>query len=142
MAKSKPTLNLASLVSTNSSTVQGPIASKSLGIFREACQDAASSSQAVEEDAVLDESSRRLVASGNLDIKGKGNIWPRNFHIFTGCVPHMVKVFSIVRQRSLSSRDKMENLDVNEALWSTFMPVLLQVAVHFGTCNRNNFRLF
>ena len=110
VAKSKPTLNLASLLSTNSSTVQSPIASKSAGILRAPCQndwtstgrlgarefnqDPASSSQRWKKDAVLDvvtrklvateedqehlkfcdgsKNTRRLVASGNSDTKGKG----------------------------------------------------------------------
>ena len=79
VAKSKPTLNLASLFSTTNSTVQSPIASKSPEIFKAPCQndwtstgrlgerafnqDAASSSQARHKDAVLDESSRRLAAT-------------------------------------------------------------------------------
>ena len=79
VAKSKPTLNLASLASTSSSTVQRPIASKSPGILRAPChpdwkstgrpvarehnQDAASSSQVWQKDAILDESTRRLVAA-------------------------------------------------------------------------------
>ena len=39
MAKSKPTLNLASLVSTNFSTVQSPIASKSAWILKAPCRN-------------------------------------------------------------------------------------------------------
>ena len=78
MAKSKPTLNLASHAATSSSTLQSPIASKSLGILRAPCQldwkstgrlvarehnqDAASSSQVWQKDAILDESTRRLAA--------------------------------------------------------------------------------
>ena len=98
VAKSKPTLNSASFVSANSSTVQSPIASKSQEILKAPCQndwtstgrlgarefnqDAASSSQAWQKDAVLDESTRRLVASENADTKGKVNIWPHNLHIY------------------------------------------------------------
>ena len=98
VAKSKPTLNSASCVSANSSTVQSPIASKSPEILEAPCQndwtgtgrlgarefnqDAASTSQAWQKDAVLDERTRRLVASGNADTKGKDNIWPHNLHIY------------------------------------------------------------
>ena len=119
-------LNLASLVSANSSIVQSPIASKSPEILKAPCQhdwtstgrlgarefnqDAASSSQAWQKDAVLDESTRRLVASENADTKGKDNIWPHNLQISTDCVPHMEKDFSIVRESyGLSPRDRREN---------------------------------
>ena len=144
-------LNLASLVSANSSTVQSPIASKIPVILKAPCQndwtstgrpgarefnqDAASSSQAWQKDAVLDESTRRLAAteedqehlnfpedskstrrlvgSGNADTKGKDNIWPHNLQISTDCVPHTEKVFSIVRQRyGLSPRDRMRKLSI------------------------------
>ena len=79
MAKSKPTLNLASPVSTSSPAVQNPIASKSPRILKtpgrkyrsrtrkpeagEFNRDAASSSQGWEKDAVLDVRTRRLVAT-------------------------------------------------------------------------------
>ena len=74
MEKSKPTKNLAFIVCTSSSTVQNPTASKCLGILKAPCQndwtstgklgarefnqDAASSSQGWQKDAV-----RRLVAT-------------------------------------------------------------------------------
>ena len=179
VAKSKPTLNLASLVSTNSSTVQSPNASKNLGILKAPCQndwtstgrlgarefnqDAASSSQAWQKDTVLDVSTRRLVAteedqehlnfpedskstmrlvaSGNSDTKGKDKIGPHHFQKSTDCVPHMEKVFSIVRHRyGLSPRDKMENLEVNAVSCGIFMSVTLQVAVHVGTNYTDNLR--
>ena len=79
MAESKPTLNLVSHAATSSSTVQSPIASKSPEILRAPCQfdwistvglvakehgqDAASSSQVWQREAMLDESTRRLVAA-------------------------------------------------------------------------------
>ena len=46
---------------------------------------------------------------------------------------------SIARQRyGLSPRDKMENLDVDAAIWCIFMPVTLQAAFHLGTdCTEN-----
>ena len=81
VAKSKPTtMNLAVSVSTSSSTVQNPIASKSPGILKAPCQkdglstrkldakehtnqDAASSSQRWQKDVVLDVVTRKLVAT-------------------------------------------------------------------------------
>ena len=45
----------------------------------------------------------------------------------------MEKVFSIVRQiRGRSPTDQMKDLDVNTAIWSIFMSVTLQAAVHLG----------
>ena len=78
--KSKPTtMNLAFTVSTSSSTVPKPDASKSSGILKAPCrtdwsstgkpdarennQDAASSSQGWQKDAVLDVGTRKLVAT-------------------------------------------------------------------------------
>ena len=80
VAKSKPTtMNLTFTVSTSSSTVQNPVASKILGILKalrrkdwsstrkpeakEYNRDAASSSQGWHKDAVLDVGTRKLVAS-------------------------------------------------------------------------------
>ena len=77
--KSKPTMNLVSLVSTSFSTVQSPIASKSPGILKALCRtdwsntgkldardrdhDAVSSSQRLQKDAFLDGSTGKLVAT-------------------------------------------------------------------------------
>ena len=172
VAKSKPTMNLAFTVSTSSSTVQNPIAStKSPEMLKAPCrkdwsntvkleaeehnQDAASSSQGWQKDAVLDVgtrkpavreedhehlnfpedtiSTRKLVASGNSETEGKDKIWPHNLQKSTDCVPHMEKVFSIVRHRcGLSPRDEMKNLDVTAAIWGTFLSVSLRAAVHLG----------
>ena len=80
VAKTKPTtMNLAFTVSTSSSTVQNPVASKSLGILKAPCRtdwsstgkrdarefnrDAASSSQGWQKDAVLDVRTWKLVAT-------------------------------------------------------------------------------
>ena len=78
VAKSKPTMNLAFTVSTSSSTLQNPIASKKPGDTqgtrkdwsntkkpeaREFNRDAASSSQGWQKDAVLDANTKRLVAT-------------------------------------------------------------------------------
>ena len=40
-----------------------------------------------------------FIASGNSEIEGKDNIWPHHLHKSKDGVPHMEKVFSIVRQR-------------------------------------------
>ena len=80
VVKSKPTtMNLAFSVSTGSSTVNSPIASKSLGILKAPCRtdwsstgkpdandrnlDAASSSQGWQKDAFLDLCTEKLVAT-------------------------------------------------------------------------------
>ena len=81
-------------------------------------QDAASSSQELQKDAVLDVSTRRLVAteedqehlnfpddsistrrlvaSGNSETEGQDKFWPHNLHTPKDGAPHMEKVFSIV----------------------------------------------
>ena len=79
VAKPKPTMNLVLLAATSSSTAQSPIASKSPWILRAPChpdwkstrkpdarehnQDAPSSSQVWQKSAIMDESTRRLVAA-------------------------------------------------------------------------------
>ena len=131
VAMVKPTLNLVTNTATNSSTVQRPIASKSPGTLRTPCQtdwkstgrpgarehneDAASSSQVWQKDAMLDErtrrlvaaekdqvllnfhenlkSTRKLVASGNSDSEGTDKFWPRNLHASPAYIPHIEKVF-------------------------------------------------
>ena len=169
VAKSKPTLNLVSLAATSSSTVQNPIASKSPEILRAPCQpdlsstgklearelnlDAASSSQVWQKDAVLDissrrllateegqehlnfpedsKSTRRLVASGNSETEGKEKFSPHNLQKSTE------KVYSIVRQRyGLSPRDEMKDLDVNAAIWSIFF------VCHSSSCSFSWQRFF
>ena len=80
-------------------------------------RDAASSSQGWQKDAVLDISTRRLVASGNSEIEGKDKNWPHNLHISKDGGPHMEKVFSNVRQRyGLSPRDEMKYLDLKATI--------------------------
>ena len=126
--------------------------SKSPGILKAHCRTDLSSSQGWHKDAVLDVgtrklvateedqehlnypedsiSSRKLVAAGNSETEGTDKIWPHNLHISTGCVLHMDKVFSVVRQSyGLSPTDQMKNLDVNTAIWGIFMSVTLQAAV-------------
>ena len=97
-----------------------------LAEHRETCSERTQSRHSVEfssvkKDAMLDESTRRLVAAevnqellnfhgnlkstrklvatGNPDIDGTDRIWPHNLHISTAYVPHIEKVFSNVRQR-------------------------------------------
>ena len=53
----------------------------------------------------------------------------------------MEKVFSIVRQRyGRSPTDRMKGLDVNTAIWSFFMSVTPQAAVHLGEDYSENLR--
>ena len=55
------------------------------------------------------------------------------FHISPDCVPHMEKVFSIVRKiYDRKPTDNLKDLDVNPAIWCIFMSVTLQAAVHLG----------
>ena len=181
VAMSKPTtMNLAFNVSTCSSTVQNLVASKSPEILKAPCrtewsstgkpdakeynQDAASSFQGWQKDAVQDAgtrklvateedqehlllffedsvSTRKLVASGNSEVEGSDKIWPHNLHVSTNYVLHMEKVFSIVRRRyGLSPIDQMKNLDVKTAIWCIFMSVTLQAAVQLGTDYTENLR--
>ena len=169
VAESKPTtMRLAIIVSTSSSAVQNPVASRRRGILKAPCrtdwsstgidakehnQDAASSSQEWQTDAVLEAgtrklvateedqehlnfpedstSTRKLVASGNSETDGGDKAWPHNLHKSTNYVLHMEKVFSIVRQRyGLSPTDQMKDLDVNTGKWGISMSVTLQAAVH------------
>ena len=75
--------------------------------------DAASSCQGWQSDAQLFSSTGKLVATehqgcsgkpdipeGSEDSKLTSRIWPHHFHISSDCVPHMEKVFSIVRKIS------------------------------------------
>ena len=84
---------------------------------------------------------RRLVASGRSEFEGKDKIWPHNLHLSVDGVPHMEKVFSIVRQRyGLSPRENMKDLDVHATTWGVFMSVTLQAADHLGTSYTENLR--
>ena len=117
VAKSKPTINLVSLVSTSSSTVQNPVASKSPVILKAPCRTdwsstgkfdakehnhAASSSQGWQKDAILDVGTGKLVVPGNSECNDED--LPHNVHISTIYVLHVEKVFSIVRQDMVSAR--------------------------------------
>ena len=83
----------------------------------------------------------KFVASRNSENQGKDKIWPHNLHTSTDCVPHMDKVFPIVRQRYvLSPKDKVKDLDVNAAICFIFMSVTLQAAVHLGKDSTESLR--
>ena len=170
VAKSRPmAMNQAVSVSTGSSSVNNPIASKSPGILKASSRqigssgklgvrlkrnsnpDAASSSQGWQRDALLDLSTGELVAtdkdqkyhnhpekicrvgpvpSGYRDYPGDpetpedsedsepdSRIWPHHFHVSPDCLPHMEKVFSIVRQTyDRSPTDDLNDLDVRTAV--------------------------
>ena len=74
-----------------------------------------------------------LKPSGNSDIDGKGTIWPHNLHVSTLYVSHLEKVLSNLRQTyGRKPGHRMEDLDVNTILWTMFMSVTLQAAVHLG----------
>ena len=65
--------------------------------------------------------------------EAKGRIWPHHFRFSPDCVPHMEKVFSIVRKiYDRKPTDNLKDLDVNTAIWCIFMSVTLQAAVHLG----------
>ena len=56
-------------------------------------------------------------------------------------VPHMEKVFSIVRKiYHRSSTDNLDDFDVNTATWGIFMNTTLQAAVHLGQDDMENLR--
>ena len=59
--------------------------------------------------------------------------WPHHFHISPAVVPHMEKVYSIIRKiYGQSPTDDLNDLDVNTAVWGVFLNVTLQEAVHLG----------
>ena len=108
--------------------------------------DAASRSQGWQRDAQLFISTGKRVATeyqgcsgkpeipeGSEDSKLESRIWPHHFHVSPGYVPHMEKVFSIVRKiYDRKPTDDLKDLDVNPAIWGFFMSVTLQAAVHLG----------
>ena len=73
--------------------------------------------------------------------KPKSGIWPHHFHISLEYVPHMEKVFPVVRKiYDRKPTDKLKDLDVNTAIWGVFMSVTLQAAVHLGRDYSMNLR--
>ena len=130
--------------------------------WREHNQDAASSSQVWQKDAILDESTRRLaaaekhqellnfhenlkitrkpVASGNSNSEGTDKIWPHNLQTSTAYIPASWEVFSNTERYRLSPGDKNgTSLNVNAAMWGIFMSAL-QSAVHLGKDYSENVR--
>ena len=129
-------MNLAVSVSTSSSTLNSPIASKSPGILKAPCGTdwsstgkldardrnhyAALSSQGWQKDSFADVSTGKPVAPGNSGdsgTEGHDEAWPHNLHISTNYVVHVERVCSIVRQRyGHSPTDQMKDFDVNTAI--------------------------
>ena len=57
----------------------------------------------------------------------ESQMWPHHFHVSSDRVPHMEKVFSIVRQTyGWSPTDDLNDLDVNTVVWGKFVSVTLQ----------------
>ena len=171
VAKSKPTaMKLTSTVSTSSSSVNHPIASKSPGILkastgkpdamarRNSKPDAASSSQLVEvaeKLAATDKSQEssshqkevtwKPVASRNSGNSESSEVGSRkgtrHFDMSPVVVPHVEKVCSIVQKvYGRSPTDDLNDLDVNNAMWCIFMNVTLQAVVHPGRDSMENRR--
>ena len=68
--------------------------------------------------------------------------WPYNFHVSPAVVPHMGKVYSIVRKiYGRSPTGDLNDLDVNTAVWGICMNVTLQTAVPLGQDCMENLRL-
>ena len=62
-------------------------------------------------------------------------------HMSPAGVPHMKKVYSIVRHiHGRSPTDDLNDLDVNTATWGKFLNVTLQAAVHLGQDFLENLR--
>ena len=82
--------------------------------------------------------SRTTGNSGNCEAGSRK--WPHNFHMSPAVVPHMGKFYSIVRQiYGRSPTDDLNDLDVNAAVWGTFMNVI-QAAVLLGRDHMENLR--
>ena len=135
VAKSKPTtMNLAVSVSTSSSAVNAP---ESPGILKASCRTDWSSS------GKLDARNSNHDAASNSQgwQKDADKILPHSLHISRNNVPHMEKVFSILRQKcGLGPMDLMKHLDVNTAIWSILLSVTLQAAVYLGVDYAENLR--
>ena len=81
--------------------------------------------------------SRNSENSMNSEARSKN--WPHHFHMSPAVVPHMEKVHSIVRQiYGRSPMDDLTDLEVNNAVWSFFMDVTLQAAIHLGRDHMEN----
>ena len=172
--------NLSSLVSTNSSTVQSRIASKSLWILKAPCQndwtstggpgarefnqDAASSSHRVAnrcssgwkcEETRRDRRRPRtpefpwILQKYEETRRIRKLRHQRQRQILATQFPYIYRLrtahgewFSRLWDKDMVSvrETKMENLDVNAAIWWNFMSVTFQAAVHLGTDFTENLR--
>ena len=75
------------------------------------------------------------------DSEPESRTWLHHFNVSPDCVPHMEKVFSIVRQTyGRSPTNDLNDLDVNTAVWVYFMSVALQAAGHLGQDSSENLR--
>ena len=151
VAKSMPTaMNLVVTVSTNSSSVNSPIASESLGILEASTgkpdararsnskPDAASSSQGWLKDAHF---GRLMVKITGKHVATDKKV--RNHGIFLSLNPGIIlkskfqgnlSQFLIVQQLyGRSPTDEMKGLDVNTNIWGKFLNVTLHAAVHLKT---------
>ena len=73
-------------------------------------------------------SAERLAAEGSV-IVNVDSVWTNNSQIFVGYVPHLEKVFSILRQKiGRKSEDDMNDLDTNSLIREMFMSVTLDAA--------------
>ena len=146
MAKSKSTAtNLSSHVPTSSSSAKSLIASQSLGILtatekpesrirRNSKSDAASSSQARQQDAYLgglvDTAKEKPVATK----EESGDVSPAT-------IRHTEAVFSIVRGiYGREHDDPMDDLEVNMAIGGIFLNATLPAAVDLGRACEANLR--
>ena len=84
--------------------------------------------------------SRNSENSGTLE-SWKQKKWPHNFHMSPASVPHMKKVYSIVRHfYGRSPTDDLNDLDVDMAIRVLFLSVTLQATVHLGGDFMENLR--
>ena len=156
-------MNLSSTVSASSSSAKDPIASKSPGILRVSAKPDARARRnlkprrSVGKPAATDKSQEswgfseseswsdhEKEVTGKLVVRPEllalqripwleAEKWPHNFPKSPAVVPHMGKVYSIVRKiYGRSPTDNLNDLDVITAPWGIFMNVTLQAAVHLG----------
>ena len=61
------------------------------------------------------------------------SVWPNNFPISVDYVPHLEKVYSILRQKlGRKSGDVLNDFETNSLMWGMFMTATLDTAVHLG----------
>ena len=134
VAKSKPTtMNLAFSVSTSSSTLNSPTASKRKVILKAPCRTDWFQVQGNLTEEITITTQRRVLKDGKKCNCGRKyrktcrtkvfhklqelQDWPHHLHSSPNYVLPMEKVFSIVRQRyGRSPTDEMKDLDVNTAI--------------------------